>query len=27
VTEVLIVISDFAEGDQPMPMHMEKQPK
>ncbi|RPH62461.1 MAG: helix-turn-helix domain-containing protein [Chloroflexi bacterium] len=27
VTEVLIVISDFAEGEQPMPMHMEKQPK
>ena len=27
VTNVLIVISDYAEGDQPMPMHMEKTEK
>lgn len=27
VTNVLIVISDYAEGDQPMPLHMEKNEK
>lgn len=26
VSNVIIVISDYAEGDQPMPMHMEKSP-
>ena len=26
VSNVLIIISDYVEGDQPMPMHMEKSP-